>query len=210
MRAMTARKTPGLWTLLPVSRILSPSSFPPVNTRSKRSEQDGSAVPSSGGPPPGGCLAGRPCALSRRADAHIHQIGPGTSQSRTPEQLEKLLGTSEAELLQRLGREIAPLDQIAPTLWFVSSNGRFLPCHGRDDAEESVSEPIAVMWTRRRGSDEMKAVVFSARNGLELRVLLNDKVQSSELFMGEENEQLLTAVKAKQRELDRQGWRAVE
>lgn len=30
------------------------------------------------------------------------------------EQLEKLLGTSEAELLQRLGRKIAPLDQIAP------------------------------------------------------------------------------------------------
>lgn len=73
-----------------------------------------------------------------------------------------------------------------------------------------MSEAIAVMWTRRRGSDEMRAVVFSARNGLDLRVLLNGKVQSSELFTGEENEQLLAAVKAKQGELERQGWRAVE
>ena len=43
------------------------------------------------------------------------------------EQIEELLEASEEELLCRLGRAIAPLDQIAPTLWFVSGNGRFLP-----------------------------------------------------------------------------------
>jgi hypothetical protein len=43
------------------------------------------------------------------------------------EQIEELLGATEEELLRRLGRAIAPLDQIAATLWFVSGNGRFLP-----------------------------------------------------------------------------------
>jgi len=43
------------------------------------------------------------------------------------QQIEKLLEASEEELLYRLGREIAPLEGVAPTLWFVSSNDRFLP-----------------------------------------------------------------------------------
>ncbi len=55
------------------------------------------------------------------------QSDPDPIDAERREQLEKLLGTSEADLLQRLGREIAPLDRIAPTLWLVSSNGRFLP-----------------------------------------------------------------------------------
>ena len=68
----------------------------------------------------------------------------------------------------------------------------------------------AVMWTLRRGSDEMKAVLFSVSDGLELRVLRNGDVQSSERFSRAENERLLGTVKAKQRELERQGWEAVE
>ncbi len=65
------------------------------------------------------CPDGRTPAFFR---SHSEPISPERR-----EQLEKLLDSSEAELLQRLGREIAPLDQIAPVLWFVSSNGRFLP-----------------------------------------------------------------------------------
>jgi hypothetical protein len=43
------------------------------------------------------------------------------------QRLETLLEAAEEELLDRLGREIAPLEAAAPALWLVSSNERFLP-----------------------------------------------------------------------------------
>jgi hypothetical protein len=59
---------------------------------------------------------------------------PGAAASETEsllpehrERIEKLLEATEEELLDRLGREIAPLETAAPALWFVSSNERFLP-----------------------------------------------------------------------------------
>ncbi len=39
----------------------------------------------------------------------------------------ELLEAPEADLLDRLGREIAPLETAAPALWLVSSHERFLP-----------------------------------------------------------------------------------
>lgn len=43
------------------------------------------------------------------------------------DRLQQLIDTPEDELLDRLGREIAPLETAAPALWLVSSNERFLP-----------------------------------------------------------------------------------
>ena len=57
--------------------------------------------------------------------AHASDAEPVHPEHR--QQIERLLATTEEDLLYRLGREIAPLEGIAPTLWVVSSNDRFLP-----------------------------------------------------------------------------------
>jgi hypothetical protein len=60
-------------------------------------------------------------------DLPVHASNAEALDPEHREQIRKLLDISEEDLLYRLGREIAPLEGIAPTLWFVSSNDRFLP-----------------------------------------------------------------------------------
>jgi len=76
------------------------------------------------GHPPGDLLC--PTCISFR-DLKTVASDPEPPNPEHREQIEKLLETSEEELLYRLGREIAPLEGVAPTLWFVSSHDRFLP-----------------------------------------------------------------------------------
>ncbi len=69
-----------------------------------------------------------PCSPSAH-DLNTDVAGSGSAAlaEEDRDRIERLLDASEDELLERLGREIAPLETAAPALWSVSSHERFLP-----------------------------------------------------------------------------------